>query len=147
MVFSFIHYYCYLFCFQIVLFWSSGSPSKLDTSFWYVLFILWELPCFLTSAHFLLSLPWNQPFIQRDLIPLKKKNYLCMYVAALGLGAAHGISDLHCGMWHLSCGTLTLTCGMWDLVPWPRIEPRPLPLGAWRFSHWATKEVPRAGSF
>ena len=30
-----------------------------------------------------------------------------MYVA---LGAAHGISDLHCGMWHLSCG-------MWDLVP------------------------------
>ena len=40
-----------------------------------------------------------------------------MYVAALGLGAAHGISDLRCDMWHLSCGMLTLTCGMWDLVP------------------------------
>jgi len=23
----------------------------------------------MTSAHFLLSLPWNQPFIQRDLVP------------------------------------------------------------------------------
>ena len=35
-----IHYYHYLFCSQIVLFLSSGSPSKLDMSFWHVLIIL-----------------------------------------------------------------------------------------------------------
>ena len=31
-------------------------------------------------------------------------------------------------------------CSMWDLVPWPRIEPRPLALS--RVSPWTTREVP-----
>ena len=31
---------------------------------------------------------------------------------------------------------------MWDLVPWPGIEPSPLALGAWSLSHWTTREVP-----
>ena len=29
---------------------------------------------------------------------------------------------------------------MWDLVPWPEIEPRPLALGAWTLSHWTTHQ-------
>ena len=37
---------------------------------------------------------------------------------------------------------LGLICGMWDLVPWPGIEPRPPSLGAQILSHWTTKEVP-----
>ena len=41
-----------------------------------------------------------------------------------------------------SCCLGTLSCGMWDLVPWPRIEPRPLALGAWSPSHCTTREVP-----
>ena len=32
---------------------------------------------------------------------------------------------------------------MWDLVPWPCIEPRPLALWAQSVSHWATREVLR----
>ena len=36
----------------------------------------------------------------------------------------------------------TLNCGMWDLVPWPGIEPRAPALGAQSPSHWTTKEVP-----
>ena len=34
------------------------------------------------------------------------------------------------------------SCSMWDLVPWPGIEPRHPALGAWSCSHWTTKEVP-----
>ena len=32
-------------------------------------------------------------------------------------------------------------CSMWDLVPWPGIEPGPLILGAWNLSHWTTRDV------
>ena len=45
-----------------------------------------------------------------------------------------------CGIF--SCGMRTLSCGMWDLVPWPEIEPGPPALGAWSLSHWTTREVP-----
>ena len=31
---------------------------------------------------------------------------------------------------------------MWDLVPWPGIEPGPPALGVWSLSHWTTREVP-----
>ena len=33
--------------------------------------------------------------------------------------------------WVLSFDIWTFSCGMWDLIPWPGIEPRPLVLGAW----------------
>ena len=33
-------------------------------------------------------------------------------------------------------------CDMWDLVPWPGIEPGPLALGTWSLNHWTTREVP-----
>ena len=36
----------------------------------------------------------------------------------------------------------TLICSMWDLVPWPGIEPRPSALRAWSLSPWTTREVP-----
>ena len=41
-----------------------------------------------------------------------------------------------------SCCLGTLSCGMWDLVPWPRVDPRPPALGAWSPSHWTTREAP-----
>ena len=34
-----------------------------------------------------------------------------------------------------------LNCSMWDLVPWPGIDPGPQALGAQSPSHWATEEV------
>ena len=37
---------------------------------------------------------------------------------------------------------LGLSCSMWDLVPWPGIEPRPTVLGAQSLSHRTTREVP-----
>ena len=33
------------------------------------------------------------------------------------------------------------SCGVWDLVPWPGIEPRPPALGVWSLSRWTTREV------
>ena len=35
-----------------------------------------------------------------------------------------------------------LSCSMWDLVPWPGIEPGPFALGLWSPSYWTTREVP-----
>ena len=34
-----------------------------------------------------------------------------------------------------------LSCSMWNLVPWPGIEPRPPALGAQSLGHWTTREV------
>ena len=36
----------------------------------------------------------------------------------------------------------TFSCGMWDLVPWPGIEPRAPALEALCLSLWTTREVP-----
>ena len=51
--------------------------------------------------------------------------------------------------WGLFVCLFTWLCllghGMWDLVPWPRIEPGPLALEAWSLSHQASREVPRWG--
>ena len=44
-----------------------------------------------------------------------------------------------CGIF--SCSIRTLSCGLWDLAPWPGMEPRAPVLGAQSLSHWTTKEV------
>ena len=41
----------------------------------------------------------------------------------------------------------TLCCSMWDLVPWPGIEPRPLALGVQNLSHWTTRKAPEILKF
>ena len=38
---------------------------------------------------------------------------------------------------------LGLSFSIWDLDPWPRIEPRPPALGAWSLGHWTTREAPK----
>ena len=52
---------------------------------------------------------------------------------------------LSCLLWRkilfIFLAVLSLSCDMWDLVPWPGVEPGPPALGAWRLSHWATREV------
>ena len=35
-----------------------------------------------------------------------------------------------------------LYCGIWDLVPWPGIEPKLPALGVQSLSHWTTRETP-----
>ena len=42
---------------------------------------------------------------------------------------------------------LGLSCGMWDLVPWPGIEPSPAALGAYSLNHWTTREVLKGVDF
>ena len=41
-----------------------------------------------------------------------------------------------------ACKLFFFSSGMWDLVPRPRIKPRPLALGVGSLSHWTTWEVP-----
>ena len=37
---------------------------------------------------------------------------------------------------------LGLSCSIWDLVPWPGIEPGPSALEAQNLNHWTTRKVP-----
>ena len=50
----------------------------------------------------------------------------------------------HVGSFLFNFGMWTLNCSLWDLVPWPGIEPRPPALGAQSLSHWTTREVPKS---
>ena len=84
--------------------------------------------------------------------------FVCLFVYLATSGLSFSTRDLCCGMRGLlvaafgnllvvacgifSCGTWTLSCGMWDLVPWPGIEPGPPALGVQSLSHWTTREVP-----
>ena len=61
--------------------------------------------------------------------------YLFMYLAVLGV----------CGTCNLGSSLQpagSFSCSMWDLVPWPGIEPRFPALIAQNLSHWTTREVP-----
>ena len=58
-----------------------------------------------------------------------------MYLAVLGL----------CGTCNLGSSLQpagSFSCSMWDLVPWPGIEPGFPALTARNLSHWTTREVP-----
>ena len=57
--------------------------------------------------------------------------YLCTWLCQVLVTA--------CGIF--SCSMQTLSCGVWDLVPWPGIEPRAPALGAQSLSPWPTREV------
>ena len=45
-----------------------------------------------------------------------------------------------CGVF--STGMCTLSCSLWDLVPWPEMEPRSCASGAQTLSHWTTRKDP-----
>ena len=70
-------------------------------------------------------------------IKKEKKEYLFIYLAVPSLSC--GTQDLFL-FFNAVCGIFS--CGMWDLVPQPRIEPRPPALGLWRLSHWTTRKIP-----
>ena len=68
-----------------------------------------------------------------------------IYLAVLGLSCSPW--DLPSSLWHVgcgifSCGMRTLSCSMWDLIPRPEIEPRPLALGTQSLNCWPPREVP-----
>ena len=67
-----------------------------------------------------------------------------IHLAALGLSC--GTSGRRSSVFVAACGIFsysmwTLSCGVWDLVPWPGMEPGASALGAWSFSNWTTREV------
>ena len=62
-----------------------------------------------------------------------------VYLAGYVLAVACRIFSL-CRI--ISCSMQTPSCSMWDLVPWPGMEPGPPALGVWSLSHGTTWEVP-----
>ena len=43
--------------------------------------------------------------------------------------------------WALVAACRIFGCGMWDLIPWPGVEPGPPALGMQSLSHWTTREA------
>ena len=83
------------------------------------------------------------PFLDQDFgLFLKKCIYLFIWIQWV-LVEAHGIVNLYCGMRDLFS---FLSCGIWDLVPWPGVEPWSPALEPWSLSHWSTREIPRLWS-
>ena len=82
------------------------------------------------------SLCWFSLNSGKLLVPLysfiiKKKNYLFLWL--------HQVLVAACGICLVALQTLSYS--MWDLVPWPGIEPQPPALETQNVSHWATREV------
>ena len=107
---------------------SNNSHSSQEYGLWsYMTSCIWNLSLLVLNSVTLgkpphLSEPWFcRHFFFR---PVFWKN---IYLAALVLVVAPWIFHLH--------------CSMWDLVPWPGIEPGPPALGALSPSHWTTREV------
>ena len=72
--------------------------------------------------------PWTSASVVS--VALKKKIRLSQILVV-----ARDVLDLRCGL-------QTLSWDMWDLVPWPRVEPGPPALGVQSLSHWTTGEIP-----
>ena len=53
-----------------------------------------------------------------------------------------GLSDSTRDLWSPLRHVGVFNCGMWDLVPWPGMQPGSPALEAWSLSHWTTREVP-----
>ena len=91
-------------------------------------------------------------YLEIGYTPIKNKDFPLKLVALnLSCSLSRGIFDLHCSTWGLlavacrifSCNMQTLSCGMWDLIPWPEIEPRSPALGAQSLSPWTSRAVSR----
>ena len=73
------------------------------------------------------------------------KKYIFIYLAVLGLCC--GIRALRAFFVAAYRTGSLFCCSMWVLVLWPAINPGPPTLGAWRLSHWTTREVPTRDIF
>ena len=78
--------------------------------------------------------------------PLCESTYKCVYIHA-PTSTGIGIFTIHTDTFYflnifIYWAVPGLSCGMWDLVPWPGIEPRPPALRAQSLSCWTSREVP-----
>ena len=54
----------------------------------------------------------------------------------------HQVLVVACRIFDLCCSMQDHSCGMWDLVPWPEIQPGPPALGVQSLSRWTIRDVP-----
>ena len=97
--------------------------------------------------HALSCLPgWLSPFRSHNLWQGSKGQPMMTILALVNLWlficlAVLGLKLQYLGSSVFIVACKIFSCGMWDLVPWPGIEPRPPALGAQSLSHWTTMSL------
>ena len=147
-----LYIYSWYKFFVIYLYWEYYLPSFCYDETWKLgalhagcsVLIVWHGRRF--QAYFFPSLyqSWNQPFSKDPWFLLMRNDFLKYLFISFGCTRSQlrlaGSLVAACGL--LCCGMRTLSWGMWDLVPWPGVEPRPPALGVWSLTHCATRESP-----
>ena len=101
--------------------------------------VLWVCVCVFTSYCCCCSYHWT-----RHLFLLLYSSWVFFFLIFIYLFWLYRVLVAVRGIFFFlvaACGLLVAAC-MWDLVPWPGIEPRPPALGAWSLTHWTTREIP-----
>ena len=94
----------------------------------------WKVKVKLLTRVQLLATPWTLAYEAPPSIGFPRQEYW----SGVPLPSPVVAWDIfNCIMW-------TLGCDVWDLLPWPGMEPRfpSSALGVQSFSHWTTREVP-----
>ena len=101
--------------------------------------------CMLKIYSFMdLSLITSKPFIFNRILFF----FWVIYLAAPGLNWGKWGSSTFIAAFKSFSGSMRIVrCDMWDLIPWPGIEPASPLLQAWSLCHWTTREVPPASLF
>ena len=135
-----------MFCF--VLFWYSALWRCHCVVFWLTLFLMRHHPSFFLVL-ILLGALWYimYPFFSSCLEDFGYQQFeyevpICFFLLIfIYLFGCMGSYLQQVSSLVVACEFLVVT-GMWDLVPWPGIEPEPPALGAQSLIHCATREIP-----
>ena len=136
-------------CVRVCSWWKPFWQMWGDISLWFWFVFLWWLA--MVSIFSYASRPSSFPLwknvysvlllISKTYLSLMKDNFFTFHLFNIYFyltvvpGLSHSTQD------RFSCGSWTLSRSMWDLVPWPGMEPRAPALGPQSLSHWNSRKV------
>ena len=82
-----------------------------------------------------------------DFTALVKQACLCIYHNDILFATKKKNAEVLRERSRIPASCIILSCSIWDLVPWPGIEPRPPAVKAGSLSHWTTRELPWVSPF
>ena len=110
----------------IIMFFSCSLAKSLYSLVWLQM-----------EQHKTKKLEANEWFSEEHSIPVNICDLKKKYIYLTTLGLSYNTQDLWSLLWHAK----PFNWDIWDLVPWPGMEPGPPALGLWSLGHWTTREI------